>query len=391
MADLSKAKTLAGELYYSPDTFADELEQIFFKLWICVGREGDIPAAGDYFTRQIGAESVLVLRDQDGHPRAFYNACRHRGSRLVLDDEGQGLSRVQCPYHAWAYSLDGALVSAPLMDQNPNFQRCDYPMVGIRLETWQGLLFVNLSDEPLPLESQLEGYPDISRFHIRELKRVHRIVYEVEANWKLMAENYGECYHCPLAHPHLNRVSDYRNVGNAYKGPFVNGGPMELNDGCNTMTVSGRTDRPYLTDVPTDQTTAQYNHAYPTFFLSLFPDFAITHTLWPADAGNTRVICDWLFPDRTAAGKDFDPSDTLEFWDLTNKQDWELCSRVQLGVRSRGHRQGPNNELEVCVHTFDSWYLEYMSSQAGLRQAGLRQAGLRQAGLRQAHLRQAHL
>jgi Rieske 2Fe-2S family protein len=252
------------------------------------------------------------------------------------------------------------------MEDHPSFDRADYPLLGLRLESWTGLLFVSFDDEAAPLARQLESFPDLSRFRLGELSLVERRSYDVEANWKAVGENYGECYHCPLAHPHLNRVSDYRNAGRSFQGPFFNGGPMALNPDCNTMTLSGRTDRPTLTEVEDDRRSAHYFHLYPSLLLSVLPDFVLVHSLWPVDPGRTRVVCDWLFPAETVERDDFDPSDAVEFWDLTNRQDWELCARVQLGVRSRGHRPGPFNELEVCVRTFGRWYLDYMESSPGL-------------------------
>ncbi|HEX9731508.1 MAG TPA: aromatic ring-hydroxylating dioxygenase subunit alpha [Thermoanaerobaculia bacterium] len=360
---LDEARTLRGELYRSPAIFAEELQRLFAKLWLCVGREADVPEPGDYFTRQLGPESVLVVRGEDGKVRAFHNVCRHRGSRLVLDEEGRGLHRFQCPYHAWTYGLDGTLRNAPLMEKNACFRKDDFPLVSVRAESRTGLLFVNLDDGAPPLSRQLAGLPDLSRFRLGELRRVERLAYDVEADWKLVGENYGECYHCPLAHPHLNRVSDYRNVGWSFHGEFFNGGPMELNAGFNTLTMTGKTDRPPLTDREEDHRRVHYYHFFPGTFLSVLPDYALVHTLWPVAAGKTRVLTDWLFPDETVARDGFDASDAVEFWHLTNQQDWELCARVQLGIRSRGHRPGPYSELEGCVHTFDAWYQDYMGLQ----------------------------
>lgn len=357
---LHEARTLRGDLYRSPALFVSELDRLFAKLWICVGREADVPEPGDFFTQELGPESLLVVRGDDGEVRAFHNVCRHRGSRLVLDGEGCGLKRFQCPYHAWTYGLDGSLQNAPLMERHAAFRRQDFPLLAVRLDSWMGLLFANLDRKAGPLADQLDGMPDLSRFRLGELRRVERKVYDVEADWKLIGENYGECYHCPLAHPHLNRVSDYRNVGWSFRGGFFNGGPMEINEGFNTLTMSGKTDRPPLTDLEEDHRRVHYYHLFPGTFLSVLPDYALVHTLWPVAAGKTRVVSDWLFPAATADAEGFDPSDAVEFWHLTNQQDWELCARVQLGIRSRGHRPGPYSELEGCVHTFDAWYRDYM-------------------------------
>lgn len=351
------ARTLPGHLFWSPETFAADMERVFSRLWICVGRAAELPEPGDFISRLVGRESILLLRGEDGRVRAFYNVCRHRGSRLVLEEKGR-LSRVLCPYHAWAYGLDGRLKAAPLTEKKPGFERGEHGLVVLRLEEWMGFLFVTFDAQAPPLKEQLAGLPDLSRFPLAGLRLLEQRVYDVEANWKVLCENYGECYHCPLAHPQLNRVSDFRNVGWSVRGEFWNGGPMRLNDEFNTLSTSGRSDRPLLTEAPEDRGFVQYFHFYPGFFLSIAPDYAMTHTLWPLAPDRTRVVCDWLFPEGVS-----DASDVVEFWDLTNRQDWELCARVQQGTGSRGYLQGPYHDLELCVYTFDTWYLEFMNGQ----------------------------
>ncbi len=352
------ARTLPGDLFCAPATFAADMERVFLRLWICLGRGAELATPGDFVTRIVGGESILLLRGEDGEVRAFYNVCRHRGSRLVLEDQGH-LNRVLCPYHAWAYGLDGRLKIAPLTDKKPGFQRDEHGLVGLRLEEWMGFLFVNFDADAPALGEQLAGLPDLSRFSLAGLRRVEQIVYDVEANWKILCENYGECYHCPLAHPQLNRVSDFRNIGWSMRGEFWNGGPMRLNEEFNTLSTSGKSQRPLLTEDAEDHNFVHYFHFYPGFFLSIAPDYAMTHTLWPIAPNHTRVVCDWMFPEASAEG--FDPSEVIELWDLTNRQDWELCARVQQGTGSRGYVRGPYHDMELCVFTFDSWYLEYMN------------------------------
>lgn len=360
---LSRAATLPGRPYHDPGIFAAEMERIFASTWICVGHDDEVPAAGDWLVRDVGAESVLVVRDAAGVPRAHYNVCRHRGSRLLDDPTGRGLKKVQCPYHAWTYGHDGRLLGAPLMERAEGFCKDDYGLVAVRIDSWQGFLFINLDDEAAPLAEQLADFPDLSRFHLPELRRGARLTYDVAANWKLLCENYGECYHCGVAHPQLNRISDFRSGGKGLAGACYSGGPMRLNEGFSTMTMSGRSRRPPIPGLDDDDhQTVHYFNLYPTFLLSLHPDYVLTHTLWPREPGRTHVICEWLFPETAVEAPDFDPSDAVEFWDVTNRQDWELCENVQRSVASRGFRPGRYQAGESSVHDFDVWYVDRMEA-----------------------------
>ena len=356
-----QASTLPGEVYRSCEILATELDCIYGGMWLAVGREEDLPEPGSYITREIGLEPILLLRDHDGVARAFHNVCRHRGTRLVPTEAGEILERIQCPYHAWTYRLDGKLVAAPLMESTPGFAKEDYPLVAVRLETWEGFIFINLDERAASLASQLAGLPDLTRFHLSELRRGKRVAYDVAANWKLIGENYNECYHCAHVHPQLQRVTDYRSGGRGQSGPNFTGGPMSLNDGCTTMTMSGTSRRPAFPGLePEDYRNVQYFHLFPNLLLSILPDYVVTHTVWPVETSRSRVVCEWLFSPAAIAEGDFDPGDAVEFWDVTNKQDWELCENVQKGVQSKGYRPGRYQAVERCVYDFDRWYLEYL-------------------------------
>ncbi len=358
-----QASPLPGDFFHSSEVLSAELDRIFARTWIVVGREEDISEPGSYFTREIGKESIVLLRGTGGEPRAFFNVCRHRGAKLLESCDGAKLKKIQCPYHAWTYDLDGRLAAAPLMESTPGFSREDYPLVPVRVETWEGFLFVNLDDDVEPLEPQLAGFPNVSRFQLPNLRRGGRVAYDVAANWKLIGENYNECYHCALVHPQLHRISHYQSGGRIESGMNFTGGPMTLNEGFTTMTMSGRSTRPPIPDlVPEDHRTVHYFHLYPGFLLSLHPDYVLTHTVWPVDTSHSRVICEWLFTQDAMAREDFDPSDAIEFWDVTNRQDWELCEIAQKGVRSRGYRPGRYQAGESSVHAFDNWCLDQLES-----------------------------
>jgi len=357
---LLEAAPLAGRFFVEPEIFALEMRGLFQRSWLCVGHETDWPAAGAVEAREIGPESLLLARADDGELRAFYNVCRHRGARLLGADGPQRCRTIRCPYHAWTYGLDGRLVGAPLMDGRQEVDQPTAGLVQVRLETWLGFVFVNLDDDAASLVEALADVPDVSRYRTAELRTCVSHSYEVAANWKLLVENYSECYHCALVHPQLNRISHYLSSGGKQEsGPSFSGGPMVLNAGFNTMSTSGRSDRPSIGGLAADDEAKVYYYAiYPHFLLSLHRDYVMTHTVWPLGPDRSRILCRWLFPEATAAEPGFDPSDAVEFWDLTNRQDWEVCERSQQGVASRGYRPLRYQAGEGCVHAFDTWYLD---------------------------------
>jgi len=355
----AEARTLPAEVYTSEAVFRLEQEALFARSWLCAGREADIPAAGDYYLREIAGDSVIVVRGNDGAVRAFYNVCRHRGSRILETPNGSGLKRLLCPYHAWSYELDGGVQNAPQMGEN--FRKGEFGLVPVRLGIFYGFIFLNLDHAAPPLERYLADLPDFSRFRMAELACGKRIEYEVAANWKLICENYSECYHCAGVHPQLVRISDLIGRGERRQeaGACFNGGPMLMREGVQTMSMSGKSTVPGLPGLSAnDHRYVYYYVVYPNLLLSPHPDYVLTHTAWPLGPDRTRIICEWLFTEEAINSKNFDPSDMVEFWDTTNRQDWQLCERVQSAAGSRGHRQGPYHPTEDCVHTFDRWYAD---------------------------------
>ncbi|MBX3696103.1 MAG: aromatic ring-hydroxylating dioxygenase subunit alpha [Steroidobacteraceae bacterium] len=356
------ARTLPGAVYTSGEVLQLEQRGLFAREWLCVGREVDIPAAGDYFLKEIAGDSIIVLRGADGAVRAFYNVCRHRGSRLLDEPRGRGLARVLCPYHSWSYHLDGSLQNAPRMDEG--FCKAEFGLVPVRIGVHEGFIFVNLDDGAQPLERYLADLPDLARFRMPELVCGRRIEYDVAANWKLICENYSECYHCAGAHPQLARISEQISRGERGQeiGACFNGGPMRLREGVETMSMSGRSTLPTIPGLSLDD--CRYVHyyvIYPNMLLSPHPDYVLVHTAWPVTPERTHVVCEWLFTAAAVGAPDFDPSDVVQFWDTTNRQDWALCERAQAGVRSRGFRPGPYQSSEDCVHIFDRWYADRLA------------------------------
>ena len=356
---VDRAEMLPPRVFHDPDVFDFEMRAWFATTWLCVGRGEDAASSGSYFLASVAGESVMVVRDRNGELGAFHNVCRHRGSTL-LDAEVEGstgrLVRVQCPYHAWVYDLDGSLRRAPHTEEIADFSAADNSLIPVSLETWQGFVFVNLDPAAPALIDYLADLPAaVAAYPIGDVRRARRIEYEVGANWKVIGENYSECYHCPGVHPQLNRLSPYdrgRNLES--RGPW-SGGWMELVDAADTMSTDGATHgRAPLPGIGDENMRRVYYIVlWPNLLLSLHPDYVMTHQVWPLDAGRSRVVCEWLFDPRAMAEPDFDPSDAVDFWDLTNRQDWAVCERQQRGTASRAYVPGRYSLMEDMVHAFD--------------------------------------
>jgi phenylpropionate dioxygenase-like ring-hydroxylating dioxygenase large terminal subunit len=394
------AKTLPQKYFVSPEVFEEEREKIFARQWVLVGHQSDVEKAGDYFLRDVlpspedygatsAAESVIVVRDKDGEVRAFYNVCRHRGTRLCEESSGHAPA-IQCPYHAWTYGLDGRLIGSPHMDEVPGFDRSDYSLHPVKVGVWEGFVFVNLSDTSIPLEEWLAPLSGkFSHWNLARLRSVKRVEYDVKANWKLMFENYAECYHCPGVHPMLSKVSPYDSAENDLaEGPFL-GGFMRINKG-KSLTMSGEACAMEIEqEHPPSQSSGVagppsqssgvagppsqssgvagegkdrvfYYSIFPNMLLSMHPEYVMVHQLWPLAPDRTLIVCGWLFHPEAAKRNDFNPEDAIEFWDVTNKQDWHVCELSQQGIASRAYQPGPYGSRESIPAAWDREYLRRM-------------------------------
>jgi len=350
--------TLPQKYYTDPAVFADELERFYCRSWVCAGRAAQIPEPGDYFLREIGKESIIIARGADREIRAFFNVCRHRGTRICANAEGRFPGRIQCGYHGWTYALDGKLAGAPHMNQQW-FRMEDFPLHTIRAEIWEGHIFINLDAGASTLKEQLGNLWDkFKAWGQQELCMAARRSYTVQANWKLLVVNYNECLHCPIIHPLLNRITHYLSGANDPPSEAYVGGSMNLKNGAETMSVNGKRPRgclPGLVGQALDH--VLYYTVYPNLFLSLHPDYVMTHTLWPRAVNQTEVICEWHFHPNEMQCPEFDASDAVEFWDTTNHEDWRVCELAQLGIQSRAYQPGPYSPLEGLPKAFDQMIL----------------------------------
>ena len=355
--------TLPREYFVSDDVFRAERERIFYKSWLLVGHVSQLDTPGAYFLFELDDESVIVLRDGAGDVRAFHNHCRHRGSRLCREASGAFGATIQCPYHAWTYGLDGALRAVPAMMEVPGFKTSDYPLHPVALEIWQGFVFINLAQKPQPFADALPAL--VGKFAHRKadaLKSAHRKVYEIDANWKLIFHNFSECYHCPTVHPQLNRLTPFRNTENDLDEGPVLGGPMWMTNPEGSMTIGGaRCAAPFEGLSAEERARVYYYTVFPSGFISFHPDYVMLHRALPIARGHTRVVCEWFFHPDAIAAPGFDPMPAVEFWDITNRQDWELCENAHRGVVSNAWEPGPYSELESQLAAFDRHYLRIMN------------------------------
>lgn len=407
-AFVAGAKSLPQKYFVSSDIFAEEQRRIFSRHWTLVGHQSAIAKPGDFLVAEISGESIIVVRDKD-EIRAFYNVCRHRGARLCEPqaDEGETsghFSAIQCPYHAWTYSFEGELLGAPNMDAVPGFNKSDYPLVSTNVGTWEGFIFVNLANgDPTRLHSEATARQGSANFSSLEywflpltgkfanwkmltLRPAKRICYDVHANWKLIFENYSECYHCAGVHPELTRLSPADSAENDLsEGPFL-GGFMKINRG-RSLTKSGnacaltitdcgeiRDDRAGRDRLPAHKKSdcdhaheqeglnrVWYYSIFPNMLLSLHPDYVMVHRLSPVSSDRTLIACEWYFhPD--AFGRDeFNPQDAIDFWDTVNRQDWHVCELSQQGISSRVYEPGPYSSRECIPAAWDREYLRQLS------------------------------
>jgi Rieske 2Fe-2S family protein len=348
------SRTLPADAYRSAHVFAWEQEWFFEGSWTCVGRADDLDAPGDQKALRIGQEGILLVRDRRGDLRGFYNVCRHRGHELVEPGTSRNLRAIKCPYHAWVYSLEGALAGAPRFGEVPGFDKADYPLVQVRVAEWHGWIFVDASGEAPDFTDHVGNLDGLlAAWEPERLFVAERHEYVVRANWKGITENYHECYHCPSIHPALCKVTP-TDSGETFAptGCWV-GGSMELEDHAETMSLSGASGGVPIRGLDAKQRReVHYFGLFPNLLISLHPDYVMAYRLEPLGPGETFVECTWLFPPEAREREGFDPAYAAEFWDITNREDWSACESVQRGLASRGQRQGPFAAGEDEVHAF---------------------------------------
>jgi glycine betaine catabolism A len=361
--------TLPGSYYLDPRFFDLERKHIFNKEWFCIGREEELPESGDYLHVSVVGESILVVRTREGELRAFYNVCRHRGCQLAMQETvkpdlavceatGHFPGVIQCKYHAWTYDLEGRLRAAPYLNDAVN--KNELSLYPVAVDTWGGFVFVNLEPEAAraksyDLETQLGKELEYSKnYPLKDLRIAKRIRYEVQANWKVILENYNECYHCAGVHPELCEVVPAFKENGGSSLDWTDGIPHK--DGAFTFTFSGTTEREPFPGLDEHE---KVNHKgqliFPNIMVSLAADHVAAFTLFPKGANETIIFCDFLFHPSEVAKPTFNPNDATEFWDVVNKQDWTVCEGVQRGMGSSRFTRGyyaPMEDMSADIRRY---------------------------------------
>ena len=360
--------TLPGQAYTDPAYFAAEQRSIFEEMWLCAAFAADLPSPGGFRTVTVGRESVLVVRGRDGGLRAFLNSCRHRGALICTQPHGQVRRNLQCTYHAWTYGLDGKLVAAPNLSDLGEIDRTAYGLIPVATTEWLGYLWVCLADDPPSFEDSVIGSVTtrlgdaqaIDHYRIDRLALGRRERYDVAANWKLIIENFMECYHCATIHPELTEVLP--EFADGLAAQYFVGHGAAFGDDVEGFTIDGSGGFDSLSGISPDQDRKYYAITIrPQVFVNLVPDHVIFHRMYPVSADRTVVECDWLYsPEVTASGRDV--SRSVELFHRVNQQDFDACERTQPTMASKAYRNGGVLvPAEHHIGEFHDWLLERLS------------------------------
>jgi glycine betaine catabolism A len=392
--------TLPQAYFNDPNIYRMDVERIWKTGWLFAGHSCEIPQSGDYFLVELDTESVIVIRGEQGAVHALHNVCRHRGSVVCTEPCGH-VTKLVCPYHQWAYDLDGRLLAWRGMQ--PELNKADFPLARVAVREVEGLIFICLSPEPMSFDAAAACFGPLLRPQGLLRAKIARMAdYVVKANWKVVWENNRECYHCNVNHPQYTKANfDHYNADDttprirgeiaavvassevrwaaeglapshtetgmtrfpdaaggiwfsANRTPLVDGWVSESMDGCSVAPLMGD----YRdTDVGTLRL-----RALPNFWNHSSCDHGVSTRLLPLGPQLTAIRVWWLVDAAAVEGRDYDPAKLMPFWQLTSEQDWLICERQQKGINSSAYRPGPYSTFkEYNVEGFVQWYLEMVT------------------------------
>jgi glycine betaine catabolism A len=354
---------LPREMYVDPSAWQRERKRVLLREWTCVGRVRDLglDEPERVAVVEVLGESLLVAADPDGVLHASYNVCRHRGSQLFPIQPGAApqlcaAKLLRCPYHSWTYSLDGSLLRAPHTEDG-EVEASDFSLYPVGVEQWGGFLFVHPTPAQAAALSGTVGRASstLANYDLSSLATGLTLSYDVAANWKVIAENYNECYHCAPVHPELSRlVPSFARGG---RGLDWDAG-IPHREGAWTFTMSGTTDRGPLPGLTEEERVRHKGElVYPNLMISCSADHVAAFVLHPLAVDRTVVECRLLFAASEVRSASFDPSDAGDFWDVVNRQDWAICESVQRGMSSRAYTHGWFAPMEDDSADIRRWLL----------------------------------
>jgi len=347
---LERAETIPSSWYIDTRFHEFDREAIFAQTWQGVGHVGQAQRPGDRFPATVAGNPIVVVRDNGGTLRAFYNVCRHRSGPLATCPGNA--SMLQCGYHGWTYRLDGSLRGLPNFDRVELFDRGDYGLVPIHVETWQGLIFVNLAPNPEPLAEAIDGIVErIAPISLETKTFVRRVEYTVDCNWKVYVDNYLEGYHVPLVHPELMTMLEYNNyVTETFPRYSLQYSPLDAG-----TTLYG-----------TAGGEAFYYFLFPNFMLNILPGRLQTNLVVPLAAERTLVVFDYFYDDVESPEALRIIEDDISCSDRIQREDIEICEHVQRGLRSWAYDRGRFSvACEEGVHHFQTMLKEAYRREIG--------------------------
>jgi Rieske 2Fe-2S family protein len=382
LAQYRSGWSLEQSFYTDTQVFDQEWEHIWKKYWLFAGTTADIPNAGDYFTYQANKDSIIIIRGNKGQVYAHYNTCRHRGSLICLEQKGN-TPKLICPYHQWVYDKDGSLLKSRLMPDD--FDRSLFGLHAVHVRDVEGLIFISLANDPPDFKKVLNDYaPFLKPFQINKAKLAHTKRYELRTNWKLIAENFRECYHCGPAHPEycnavigadMKESADeelaVRRVGWQQKGLAINSVDFTndsfhfavrypLRPGVVSYSLDGKAAAIPMGGHNDYDAGVLGLVVYPNFWMDAVSDYMWTMRLTAASPALTYIDLAWLVDKDAKEGVDYTVDRLTDFWRITGEQDWQLCENNFRGIESSKYQPGPYAPIELDVAKFIDWYIKRM-------------------------------
>ena len=387
--------TLPRELYVSDDAFEFDAHVMLKSVWLYACTVAHVKQPGDYFVFELASNSIIIVRGRDNQVRAFWNSCRHRGSRICEQQRGRA-ARLTCPYHQWTYGLDGALLAARSMADD--FDKQDHGLTPVALENIGGLIFICMADEPPPIDRVKADIADqIAIYDLDKCKVAVQDDLIEDANWKLVMENNRECYHCDAGHPELVSVlgtygfgkglpedgaSDvvddsafdaiveakraqwqemgiFRDLIEFPDGWWHRVARLPLANGAVTQSIDGKLAcNRFIGPFTEPEGSSLSVWTQPNSWHHFCCDHVVTFSLTPLSAGQSLLRTSWLVHEDAVEGVDYDPDRIAALWRTTNDQDGRFSQLNHLGIANEGYRQGPYAVEEKLVEAFKDFYVE---------------------------------